>query len=196
MHQAKILFALLLVAGCVREPPPQLAIVENPNEESRPVNVMKTLDNEIHAMTPVDPVEPEKLIALLPAAPDGFKGEEPHGETIAFGDRKYSHAERKYSKDFKTLSIKIQDRARIGQLYTDIAAKQKLKIRNEDGHHVGLMIDGNPALEQYKVATDWSELTVLVGKRYLVIIQAEGLQPDFLHSVYQSIDVKALAALK
>ena len=200
MRKAALLFALVLIVGCLRQPPPRVQIVEDevmePKEESKPIYDPNALDNEIRAMTPIEPAAPEKLIALLPAAPDGFRAEEPHGETIAFGQFKYSHAERKYTKDFKVLSIKIQDRARIAQLYTDIAAKQKLKVRNEDGQHLGLTIDGNPAIEQYKVATDWSELTVLIGARHLVTIQAEGLQPEFLRAAYQSIDVRSLAALK
>jgi len=154
------------------------------------------LSNEIQKMKPVDPVPFEKLVALLPAAPAGYKAEDPRGENLEAGEFKHSFAERRFTKDDRFLEVKIHDCAQIKELYASIEFASSIKIRNSEGHHLGVTIDGNPGIEQYKKADQRGELTVLVGKRHFVVITADGIQPEFLRSVYNSIDTKKLAALK
>ena len=204
MRLLVLFFVPVLIVGCNRNAPaPQIdgkgKDHVHQGDGGNELPEQKTQDPlaaELAAMKPVEPVPFEKLQALLPPAPAGYKAEEPRGESIELGEYKHSYAERKYTKGDKNLDVKIHDCAQIKELYLSIQFASTFKVRNSEGHHLGVTIDGNPGIEQYKKADQSGELTVLVGKRHFVVITADGIQPAFLRTVYNSIDTKKLAALK
>lgn len=165
-------------------------------QASKMADKMAEIQKEIAEMKPVDPVHFDKLIALLPAAPAGYKADDPKGETVEFGEHKHSFAERTYRKDDKTLTVKIHDAAQISAFYAGIAFAAMMKRETTEGYEKGVTIDGNPAIEKYTKANKHGELTVMVAKRFLVEIRADDVAPEFVRTVYDSIDRKALGALK
>ena len=214
MRKYIVFFAALFLAGCNRAAPVQPPvpvnkdkvvegeeISKNPfkaiDQVGKLADKMAALQKEIEAMKPVDPVPFDKLLPLLPAAPAGYKGEEPTGETVEFGEFKHSMVERRYAMDEgKTVSVKIHDAANISAFYAAVAAWSMLKREGTDGYEKGVTIDGNPGVEKYQKATQTGQLTVMVAKRHLVDIEANGVPQDFVRKVYGSMDLKKLSSLK
>jgi hypothetical protein len=156
----------------------------------------KGLLTEIEALPRVEPVPYAKLVELLPPAPKGFEAQKPRGENFAAGDNKYSFAERRYQGDHKLLVVSIQDAAHHPPLYLPFAIAQKLNREHTGGYEKGVTVDGNPGLEQYSENGMKGELLVLVGKRYIVKVVTNRMPPEFLRTVYGTIDTKKLAALQ
>jgi len=76
----------------------------------------------------------------------------------------------------------------IADTLTDLTA---VRLANK-----GVTVDGNPGVEQYSENGMQGELLVLVGKRYVVKVASNRMPPEFLRTVYGTIDTKKLAALK
>lgn len=155
------------------------------------------LAKEVESMKPVDPVQFQKLIDVLPPAPAGFKAEKPRGENVAFNEFKHAFAERRYSGgDDKSLEVKIHDGAGIKELYMGLAMASKFKRETSEGYDKGVTIDGNPGVEKYQNDSKRGDLSVIVGKRFIVSIETRGMPADFARTVYGTINTKKLAELK
>jgi hypothetical protein len=200
MRTISVLLALFLCVGCNREsaPPPK---GEKSKEVAKkaiapPEEPVDSLTAEIRAMTPIAPVDPAVLETFLPPTLGGYSVEELSSATTDFGEHKHSFARRKYDNNGYYLIIDIHDAARIPNLYSDIATRSKLDEDGLDGHHKGVTIDGNPGFEKYDKLNLSGELSVMVGKRYIVTIESNYIAPENLRKTYDGIDVKKLAALK
>ncbi len=193
-----LLTALALVSGCTRgqvDTPPADGSKDNVKNTDG-LNAKDDFEDQLAALKPVDPVPAAKLAALLPKGPDGYTEEEPRTQDIEIDTFKYSLAERTYRKGDKTLEVKIQDAAHVRQLYESVVAGAKIKLKTNEMHHQPVNVDANPGFEQYTMANQRGELMVIVAKRHIVHIVAEGAPADFVLTVYKSIDRKALATLK
>ncbi len=194
--------ALLLTAGCSRK--------EKANEgkelSKNPITALSQISDaakkaadaakEASEMKPVDPVRFDALIPLLPAAPAGFTAEEPRGESNAAMGFKTSQAERSYAKGDQHLHVKILDGAYNSFLYAGVTMAAQFSHESTEGFEKGVTIDGNPGIEKWNKGSKRGELTVVVGKRYLVTVEASPAEPDFARSVYATIDTAKLASLK
>lgn len=210
MRAILVVLSCFLLVGCLRGPakpdkPEKIdegeEISKNPfkalDQFGKIADKMAAIQKEIAEMKPVDPVSFEKLLPLLPKPPAGYKTDDkPRGETTEFGEFKHSFVEQTYRKDDMTLTVKIHDAAQISALYASFSIAAMLNRTTTEGHEKGVTIDGNPGIDKYSKANQRAELTVMVGKRFLVDIHADGVSPDFARTVYSSIDLKALMALK
>ena len=204
-----LLLAVSLAAGCGRREttiPPAPGVVEGKGSfGGKPLAVLDQLTKaleeadklrqEIEAKGPVDPVPFAELVELLPPPPRGWEGEEPRGETTEAGERKASTAERQYRNEERTLTARIVDHAYHSRAYVGFFIGAKFKEESADGYTKGLTIDGNPGLEKYQKRDRSGELDVLVGKRFLVHVEARGVPAEFVREVYRTVDAKKLAAL-
>lgn len=165
---------------------------------SKLLDQMAEIEKEAQALKPIDPVPFQKLLPFLPAAPKGYTGEEPQGTTIDLGEFKHSQAERSYRKGDHHLSITIQDTAHIPELYRGFATT-RLHVKKIDSTtgHARTFANGNDiGLENYTKANQAGELVILVGKRFLITVRGDGIQPEFLHTIYKTIDRQKLLELK
>ena len=152
---------------------------------------------EVQDAKPVDPVHFSKLIELLPPAPAGFTAEgEPRGETTSAMGMTLSKAERRYESGDKSLEVTITDGAYHPQVYMVVTMMSQFKQETTEGWTKGITLEGNPGVEKWEKDGGHSELTVIVGKRFLVQVNAHGVEPEFTGKVYASIDRAKLAALK
>lgn len=152
---------------------------------------------EAEQMKPVDPVKFDQLIPLLPDAPAGWKAGEPKGETTSAGGFKVSNAERSYTNgDTQRLEVSILDGAFNPMMYAGITMVAQFSHESTDGYQKGVTMDGCPGAETYRKDGDHSELTAIVGKRYVVSVKGDGVKPDFVRGVWSSIDRGKLASLK
>lgn len=193
------LLALSLVCGCGRSPSkPKQDDHDHQQQAQGTKNSARpgSLEDEFKDLKPVPPVPFDKLLPLLPKEIAGFKAEEPMGQTLELGEYKHSHVDREYRGEEKSVTVKIHDTAHIQALYMPFTFAAKLNVQGTDGYQKGITIDGNPGFESFKKVNKQGEMTVLVAKRHLVIINTQGCTPEMLRTVYGLIDIKSLAALK
>jgi len=151
---------------------------------------------EASEMKPVDPVSFNALLPLLPAAPAGWTAEEPKGETTSAMGFKISEVERSYTKGDERLHVKIVDGAYNSFIYAGVTMAAQFSRESTEGYEKGVTIDGNPGVEKWSKGSRRGELTVVVGKRFLVTVDASPVEADFARAVFGSIDQAKLASLK
>ena len=194
--------ALLLAAGCSRKE----KAGEGKELSKNPVTALSQITEaakkaseaakEASEMKPVDPVSFSALIPLLPAAPAAWTAEEPRGETSSGMGFKVSEAERRYTKGDQRLHVKIMDGAYNALIYAGVTMAAQFARESTEGYEKGVTLDGNPGVEKWSKDSKRGELSVIVGKRYLVTIEASPVEPDFVRTIYAGIDKARLAALK
>lgn len=200
-----IIPALLLSASACRkkESPVQEGqeISKNPfkaaSQMSDAIEKAAKAAKEAQEMKPVDPVKFDQLIPLLPDAPSGWTATEPKGEMTAAAGYKVSNAQRSYTKgDDQRLEVTIMDGAFNSMVYASVTMVAQFSHKSTEGYEKGITIDGGPGVETYRKNGDHSELTAVVGKRYLVSVKGDGVKPDFVRGIWSSIDKSKLASLK
>jgi hypothetical protein len=199
---AALPMALLLAVGCSRK--------EKANEgnelSKNPITAMGQISEaakkaaeaakEASEMKPVDPVSFNALLPLLPPPPAGWTAEEPRGETSSGMGFKISDAERSYTKGDQHLHVKIVDGAYNSLIYAGVTMAAQFAHESTEGYEKGVTLDGNPGFEKWNKASKRGELSVIVGKRFLVDIDASPVDAEFVRSVYASVDKARLSALK
>ncbi len=197
--------SLLFVAGACRRA--EKAGKEGKELSKNPVTAMGQVSEaaqkaaeaakEAEQMKPVDPVHFSKLVELLPAAPAGWSASgEPEGETTSGMGFKISRAEQNYTNGEKHLRVEIVDGAFNAPIYAGVTMLAQFSRETREGYEKGVTLDGNPGFEKFTKSGGQNELTMLVAKRYLVTINASGVELDFARSVWASMDRATLASLK
>lgn len=194
---AAVLAVSLFSAGCQKKEAPK-PVEEGQELSNNPIAAMKQIGDaaekaakaakEMESTKPVEPVHFSKLVELLPSAPAGFTAEEPRGETASGMGFKVSTAERNYSKDGQDFEVKILDGAFNAPIYAFISMAAQFSRESTEGFEKGVTIDGNPGVEKYQKDGKSAELDIVVAKRYVVSIRANGVEPDFARKIYGLID--------
>ncbi len=195
---------VLVPAGC-RKPEP--AAEEGKELSKNPIAAMGQISDaaekaqkamkEAGEMKAVPPVPFAKLIELLPPAPNGWTPDgEPRGETTTAAGFSVSKAERSFSNGDKHLHVSITDGAYNAPLYAAITMVAQFSHESTEGFEKGVTIDGEPGVEKFRKDGGHGEITVVVGKRYLVTVEADGVAPDFARTVFGQVDRARLASLK
>lgn len=146
---------------------------------------------------PVDPVSFRELQTVLPAV-SGWERGNPTGEkmTAPFA---FSQATVTYKKGEAEIEAKVMDSGFNQLLFAPFAMMMAAGYEKEtqDGFERSLMIGNNPGWEKWDKGTKNGELSVVVGKRFLV--QLEGRELDdvkTLRVVLDQADLKKLEGLK
>lgn len=201
---AVVLPVILLLGACGKREAPVSEgkeLSKNPiaaaQQVADAVKKAEAASKEAQETKPVDPVHFSKLIALLPPAPSGWKAEgEPRGETTSAMGFSLSKADRRYSSGEKHLEVTITDGAYHPQVYAVVTMLAQFSQETTEGWSKGVTLDGNPGVEKWEKESGRCDLTVVVGKRFLVNVDARGVESDFSRKVFASIDRASLAALK
>jgi hypothetical protein len=198
----RLIFAFLLLVAltaCDRSAPkvagPAQPVVQDVDEFPVP-QAARALQAEIEAMTPVALVPFEKLLPFLPPAPDGFTAEKADGEVIDRDDEKYTIVGRDYRKADNYFVVTIVDAGRAKAKYRPILRWVDVVDETPDDYTKGVVLEGNPGWEHYDRKFKSGNLHLMIGKRYLLTVHLSGLDREVMHTVYKSIDIKGLAALK
>ncbi|MFN7914665.1 MAG: hypothetical protein U0Q55_04950 [Vicinamibacterales bacterium] len=146
---------------------------------------------------PVDPVSFRDLQTVLPTVSGWEKGS-PTGEkmTAPFA---FSQTSVTYKKGEMEIEAKVMDSGFNQLLFAPFAMMMAAGYEKEtqDGFERSLMIGNNPGWEKWDKGTKNGELSVVVGKRFLV--QLEGRELDdvkTLRTVLDQTDLKKLEGLK
>lgn len=145
---------------------------------------------------PVPPVSFNKLIEFLPKNLDGMKATEPEGETATAGQWQYSEAKVVFNGDMgQNASAGIFDYAHISIMYLPYQMLTRMKVSKEStrGYERTTEMDGFPAYEEWDKNNKRSELTVLVGDRFIVHTEANGGEETGARKIMDKIDLKGLS---
>ena len=148
-------------------------------------------------------VAPAALAKLLPA-PDGWsKGEIKPNQVDDASGCNYTVASVVYTKDDLRLRITIADTGAHTDSLMAVAPMIATLPDDFDGKVPPatilkrMKIDGSPASEMWDAEKMTGEVTVLLGGRFVVSVDAQKADsPELLRAMLALVDVKALASLK
>jgi len=146
---------------------------------------------------PADPVNFRDLIALLPAPAD-WQTEKPTGERMT-APVSFADASVRMMKGNATITAKITDSAFNQLLVAPFATFLAGNYEHEtsSGYEKSVKIGDAPGLEKWDSDTKTGNLTVIVGKRFIVEIDGDSIDnTKVLHDMLDRIDLKKLAAMK
>ena len=145
---------------------------------------------------PAPPVSYNTLIDYLPKGLGGMKASEPEGETTTAGQWQYSQASvRLTGGEGQSAEAGVFDYAHISLLYLPFQMALKMKVSQEStkGYQRSIEFDGYPALEEWDKNDRRSELTVLVGDRFVVSAKMHGGEEGAARQIVEEMDLKGLA---
>jgi hypothetical protein len=164
------------------------------------VSQMEKMSNAMTASAdrkPVPPVSFKVLIEYLPEEVEGMKADAPKGETSTMGEWQYSQAETHYRSEDGNKSAKVGlfDYAHIPMFYAPIQMMMNMNMSREstEGFERSTKIGGFPAYEKWTSSGEESEVTLLVGDRFVVTATTRGLGEDSAKKIAERIDLKELA---
>jgi hypothetical protein len=147
-----------------------------------------------------EPLHYTKLIPCLPDKVEGFVAEKPEGSTAAAMGFKLTEVSRTYhhgeEDTAETVTVKITDGAGNQFFAAAHAASPQFSRDTDEGYERGFTLDGYPAVEKYTNESKDGSLTVFIAPRYLVEVNASGLDSKALQEWWKKIDVKKLMELK
>ena len=146
---------------------------------------------------PVPPVSFKVLLDYLPKSLDDMKAGEPKGETGTYGEWQYSQAEANYRSEDGNKSAKVGlfDYAHIPMFYAPLQMMLNMNMNKEstEGYERSTKIGEFPAFEKWQKNGEQSEVTILVGDRFVVSTTTRGLGEGSAKKIAESIDLKDLA---
>ena len=147
-----------------------------------------------------EPVHFNKLLPFLPDKVDGFTAEKARGSTGGAMGFKMTEVSRIYHKGAEDaperVTVKITDGTVNQYFAAAYAAASQFSNETTEGYEKGFTLDGYQAVEKYSTESKNGQLTVMVGGRYLVEIDIDGLESKDLQEWWKKIDAKKLAELK
>ncbi|MDQ6830117.1 MAG: hypothetical protein M3081_14770 [Gemmatimonadota bacterium] len=157
----------------------------------------RTQEN-IEAHGVVDPIDPEKLAKLLPAAPPGWTAVgEPTGHYAERVGFKVATADRMFSRGSDVLRVQIIDGGYHPPIYAPMTASARQKRSDRGGAlRSPAAFAGYPAVETITSANSGYDLSVIVATRFLVTVQGSGLTRELGRAVWAGIPREQLAALQ
>ena len=146
---------------------------------------------------PVLPVSFKVLMDYLPKSIDGMTAHEPQGETASIAGGQYSEAKAAFSSEdgSRSAEVAIFDYAHIAMLYTPYRMMLNLKVNREStrGYERTVELDGFPAFEKWENAGADSEIAVMVGDRFVVTVNTNGMDEGAARKIVEGLDLKGLA---
>jgi X-X-X-Leu-X-X-Gly heptad repeat protein len=145
----------------------------------------------------VEPVSFTALQELFPAM-DGWEKGEPTGEKMSM-PVPFSQAEVRYTRGDATIEAKIVDSGLNQVLLTPYAMflAAGYEKQTTDGYEKSTKVAGHPGWETWNKDSHDGELNLVVGKRFLVTFEGNGIaDTTVLHELAGVTNLARLAALK
>lgn len=145
----------------------------------------------------VDPVSFQSLEALLPSL-SGWERDTPRSERMT-SPVAYAQTEAHYSRGDASLDITITDSGFAQAVIAPFSMMAAMGMNREsrEGYEKSVTLKGQPGFEEWRNENRGGELTLLVGKRFLVAVKGSQL-PDAntLQDAARAIDFGKLAGLQ
>ncbi len=147
--------------------------------------------------TPVPPVSYKVLLGYLPQSLDDMTAQEPEGETTSAGQWQYSQAKVVFrsTDGSRSAHVGVFDYAHIPMLYLPYQMMLRMKVSREStkGYERTVEVKGFPAFEKWDKGTGESEISVMVGDRFVVTTSTRGSGEGSARKIVEGIDLKDLA---
>ena len=147
-----------------------------------------------------DAVDYEKLLPVLPDAPQGWLADKPEGSTEDVGGFRITNVHRDYRKGegekVPTAAVSILDSVANPDYVTATTAAWNNNSETSEGYSKSVTIDGNPGFEAFENEGKHATLWVMIAKRYFLQIELQNQDPKELQEWVNRIDLKKLAAIK
>ncbi|HET9367349.1 MAG TPA: hypothetical protein VFO22_04705 [Candidatus Udaeobacter sp.] len=147
-----------------------------------------------------DAVDYQKLLPILPDAPQGWAADKAEGSTEDVGGFRITNVHRDYHKGegdkVPTAAISILDSVANPDYVNATTAAWNNNNETSEGYGKSVTIDGNPGFEAFEKESKHSTLWVMIANRYFVQIELQDQDPKELQGWVKRVDLKKLAAIK
>ena len=147
-----------------------------------------------------DAVDYQKLLPVLPDAPQGWTADKPDGSTEDVGGFRITNVHRDYRKGegekVPTAAVSILDSVANPDYVTATTAAWNNNSETSEGYSKSVTIDSNPGFEAFENEGKHATLWVMIAKRYFLQIELQNQDPKELQEWVKRIDLKKLAAIK
>jgi hypothetical protein len=147
-----------------------------------------------------DAVDFQKLLPILPDAPQGWAADKAEGSTEDVGGFRITNVHRDYHKGegdkAPTAAISILDSVANPDYVNATTAAWNNNNETSEGYGKSVNIDGNPGFEAFEKESKHSTLWVMIANRYFVQIELQEQDPKDLQEWVKRVDLKKLAAIK
>jgi len=140
-----------------------------------------------------DAVDYQKLLPILPDAPQGWTADKPEGSTEDVGGFRLTNVHRDYRKgegdNVPTAAISILDSVANPDYVSATTAAWNNSSETSEGYSKSVTINGNPGFEAFEKDTKHAN-------RYFLQIELQNQDPKELQGWVKRVDLEKLAALK
>jgi len=147
-----------------------------------------------------DAVDYQKLLPILPEAPQGWTADKPEGSTEDVGGFRLTNVHRDYRKGegdkVPTAAISILDSVANPDYVSATTAAWNNNSETSEGYSKSVTIDGNPGFEAFEKADKHATLWVMIANRYFLQIELQNQDPRELQEWAKRVDLKKLAEIK
>jgi hypothetical protein len=147
-----------------------------------------------------DSVDYQKLLPILPDAPQGWTSDKPEGSTEDPGGFRITNVHRDYRKgegeNVPTAAVSILDSAANPDYVSTTTAAWNNTSETSEGYGKSVTIDGNPGFETFEKEGKHATLWIMVANRYFLQIELQNQDPKELQEWVKRVDLKKLAAIK
>ena len=147
-----------------------------------------------------DSVDYQKLLPVLPDAPQGWSADKPEGSREDAGGFRITNVHRDYRKgegdNVPTAAVSILDSAANPDYVSATTAAWKNTSETSEGYSKSVTIDGNPGFEAFENEGKHATLWVMIANRYFLQIELQNQDPKELQEWIKRVDLKKLAAIK
>ena len=161
---------------------------------------LMTIDAQNEPILVPDAVDYQKLLPILPDAPQGWTADKPEGSTEDVGGFRITNVHRDYRKgegnNAPTAAISILDSVANPDYVAATTAAWNNNSETSEGYSKSVTIDGDPGFEAFEKETKHATLWVMVANRYFLQIELQNQEPKELQEWVKRIDLKKLAAIK
>ena len=201
-----ILFSFFILMGCGDKSKDQPQDM-NEKESTSSDEQMKSEDHDMSQMMggdllenkePVPPVSFKVLMNYLPKEVGGLKAEKPRGESVQWDKWTHSTANVDFRSetDNQNVRVNIYDYAYISNLYLPYQMMFKMKFEREssEGYEKSTELNGMPTFEKWNEENKDNEVTVLVGKRFIVQVETDEMPEGSARKIAEGMDLNGLAS--
>ena len=147
-----------------------------------------------------DAVDYQKLLPILPDAPQGWTADKPDGSTEDVGGFRITNVHRDYHKGegdkAPSAAISILDSVANPDYVSATTAAWNNNSETPEGYSKSVTIDGNPAFETFEKETKHAALWVMIANRYFLQIELQNQDPEELQEWVKRVDLKKLATIR
>jgi hypothetical protein len=147
-----------------------------------------------------DAVDYQKLLPILPDAPQGWTADKPEGSTEDVGGFRLTNVHRDYRKgegdNVPAAAISILDSVANPDYVSATTAAWNNTSETSEGYSKPVTINGNPGFEAFEKDTKHATLWVMIANRYFLQIELQNQDPKELQGWVKRVDLEKLAALK